>query len=167
MKRQRCARALLGVALVVLLGARPAPAAAGNDAVSKIVENGSRAAGEHITWQVVSGGATSGASASLQLSGTIGQTATGLASSSGLELSQGYWQAFDWEECCQLRGDVDRSGTINVSDLTYLVALLFQGGPPAMCADEGDADGSGVINISDLTYLVAGLFQGGPAPPAC
>ena len=69
--------------------------------------------------------------------------------------------------CCQLRGDVDASGAINVSDLTYLVARLFQGGPPPPCEDEGDVDGSGAINVSDLTYLVARLFQGGPPPPPC
>ena len=69
--------------------------------------------------------------------------------------------------CCLLRGDVDRSGAINVSDLTYLVAYLFSGGAPPPCADEGDVDGSGAINVSDLTYLVAYLFSGGPPPPPC
>ncbi|RKX29264.1 MAG: hypothetical protein DRP47_02190 [Candidatus Zixiibacteriota bacterium] len=69
--------------------------------------------------------------------------------------------------CCDLRGDVDNSGGIDVADLTYLVARLFLGGPQPPCVDEGDVDGSGGIDVADLTYLVARLFLGGPPPPAC
>jgi len=69
--------------------------------------------------------------------------------------------------CCEPRGDVDRIGGINVSDLTFYVAYLFQGGQPPACPDQADVDGSGSHNVSDLTYLVAYLFQGGPEPPAC
>jgi len=58
----------------------------------------------------------------------------------------------------------------NVSDLTYLVAFLFQGGPPppdeAAANVDGSSSGGGLVNVSDLTYLVAYLFQGGP-PPSC
>ncbi|MFH1374377.1 MAG: dockerin type I domain-containing protein [bacterium] len=64
-------------------------------------------------------------------------------------------------------GDVDRNGAIDVGDLTYLVAYLFQGGPAPPCPEEGDVDGSGGIDVGDLTYLVAYLFLGGPAPPPC
>ncbi len=71
------------------------------------------------------------------------------------------------QSCCALRGNVDGIGDINVSDLTYLVAFLFQGGPAAPCPDEADIDGSTDINVSDLTYLVAFLFQGGAAPVEC
>lgn len=71
-------------------------------------------------------------------------------------------------DCCDgVRGDVDGSGAVNVSDLTYLVAYLFQGGDQPRCIAEGDVDGSGATNVSDLTYLVAYLFQGGPVSPAC
>ncbi len=69
--------------------------------------------------------------------------------------------------CCTLRGDLDGSAALNVSDLTYLVAFLFQGGPGPACEDHGDIDSSGSTNVSDLTYLVSFLFQGGPAPGAC
>ena len=69
--------------------------------------------------------------------------------------------------CCEPRGDVDRMGGINVSDLTFYVAYLFQGGQAPACPDQADVDGSGSHNVSDLTYLVAYLFQGGPPPPAC
>jgi len=66
-------------------------------------------------------------------------------------------------------GNCDGQGTggtsINVSDLTYLVAYLFQGGPePVPVVLNGDCDCSLQINVSDLTYLVAFLFTGGPPP---
>ncbi len=75
--------------------------------------------------------------------------------------------AYTIPTCCVLRGDVDHSGALNVSDLTYLVEYLFQGGPAAPCEEEGDVDGSGAINVSDLTFLVEYLFQGGQLPPPC
>ncbi|MFH1372955.1 MAG: hypothetical protein ABII79_04090 [bacterium] len=72
--------------------------------------------------------------------------------------------------CCNhdgLRGDADYSMTLDVGDLTYLVAYLFQSGPTPPCYEEGDVDGSGFIDVGDLTYLVAYLFQGGSTPAAC
>jgi len=77
--------------------------------------------------------------------------------------------------CCVNRGNADGiigvGGPIDVADLTYLVAYLFQGGPTPPCPEEGNADGivgpGGPIDVADLTYLVAYLFQAGPAPPPC
>jgi hypothetical protein len=71
--------------------------------------------------------------------------------------------------CTGLRGNIDNDGAneVNVSDLTYLVEFLFQGGPDPVCVDEADVDASGAVNVSDLTYLVAYLFQGGAQPAAC
>ncbi len=69
--------------------------------------------------------------------------------------------------CCELRGDLDLSGSVNVADLTYLIAHLFKGGSASLCGGNGDVDGSGSVNVSDLTYLVARLFKGGPLPPVC
>jgi hypothetical protein len=77
--------------------------------------------------------------------------------------------------CCVNRGNVNgivgEFGPIDVSDLTYLVAFLWQGGPEPPCIDEGDVNALpgpvGPIDVSDLTYLVAFLWQGGPEPPPC
>jgi hypothetical protein len=73
--------------------------------------------------------------------------------------------------CIGIRGNVDNdpSDLVNVADLTYLVAYLFQGGPDPVCLPEGNVDGDPgeTINVADLTYLVAYLFQGGPDPPPC
>ncbi len=77
--------------------------------------------------------------------------------------------------CCLNRGNVDgvigSAGPVDVSDLTYLVAFLFQGGYAPPCIEEGNVDGviggAGLVDVADLTYLVAFLFQGGTPPPAC
>jgi hypothetical protein len=77
--------------------------------------------------------------------------------------------------CCADRGNVDgltgAGGPVNVADLTYLVAYLFQGGQAPPCPEQGNVDGKigvvGPIDVADLTYMVAYLFQGGPAPPPC
>jgi hypothetical protein len=72
--------------------------------------------------------------------------------------------------CCNhdgIRGDVDMSGSINVADVTYLVAYLKGLGPAPPCFEEGDIDGGGTINVADVTYLVAYLKGLGPAPPQC
>ena len=62
-------------------------------------------------------------------------------------------------------GDADNNGTLNVSDLSYLIAYLQQGGPaPFPCAAVADVNCDDAFNISDITYMVAALFQGGPPP---
>ncbi len=78
--------------------------------------------------------------------------------------------------CCVLRGDVNNmvgstGEEIDVSDLTYLIAFLYTGGPPAPCPEQANVDNiigiDGPIDIADMTYLIAYLYTGGPAPPAC
>jgi agmatine/peptidylarginine deiminase len=64
-------------------------------------------------------------------------------------------------------GDIDDSGDgPNVSDLTYLVAYLFNDGNPPAVIMSADVGGDQQVNIQDLTYLTAFLFSAGPAP-AC
>ena len=73
--------------------------------------------------------------------------------------------------CVGIRGNVDDdpAQAINVSDLTYLVAALFTGGPQPACPEEGNVNGDvgNAINVSDLTYLISALYLGGPLPPPC
>ena len=71
------------------------------------------------------------------------------------------------DACCQVRGNADGQSGINVADLSYLVAYLFDDGLAPPCYEEGNADGEGGINVADLTYLVDYLFFDGPAPPPC
>ncbi len=74
--------------------------------------------------------------------------------------------------CCQgVRGNVDgdSADVWSISDVTYLVSYMFQGGPAPACIEEANVDGdpNNVISIADVTYLVSALFQGGPAPLPC
>jgi hypothetical protein len=61
-------------------------------------------------------------------------------------------------------GDVNSDGNVNVVDVTYLVAYLFQGGSPPPVMEAADVNGDDRVNITDLTYLVDYLFRGGPGP---
>ncbi len=135
------------------------------------------ATGEEINWQVISSGGTEASSTNFVLKGTAGQTAVGSGSSASFGLSHGFWQE-SAGGCCNgdgIRGNVDNiagaGGEIDVADLTFLVAYLFQSGNAPPCMDEGNVDGitsvGGPIDVADLTFLVEYLFLGGPAPVAC
>jgi hypothetical protein len=70
--------------------------------------------------------------------------------------------------CCDgIRGNVDGAGTINISDLTYLVNFFFRNGAEPPCPAEGDVDGNGGMDIADLTYIVGYMFRDGAEPPPC
>ncbi|HEX7152528.1 MAG TPA: carboxypeptidase regulatory-like domain-containing protein [Thermoanaerobaculia bacterium] len=63
--------------------------------------------------------------------------------------------------------DPNGDSMIDPSDIFYLVAYLFTGGPaPAGAAGmpSGDANGDGVVDPADIFYAVNYLFGGGPAP---
>ena len=115
-------------------------------------------------WDMCSSGGLKGVSADMILFGALGQLSVGIGTSENVVLYQGYWQ---YLTCCMLRGDVNHSGEIIISDITYLVDYLFSGGPPPPCLDEADVNFSFDIGISDLTELVEYMFQGGEHPPGC
>jgi len=75
------------------------------------------------------------------------------------------------QSCIDIRGnaDGDENQSVNISDITYLVAYCFGGGPAPLCIEEGNANGDDneTINISDVTYLVSYCFGGGPEPLPC
>jgi hypothetical protein len=65
-----------------------------------------------------------------------------------------------------LRGDVNRDGVVDGSDVVYLINYLFIGGPAPDPLELGDANCDGVVNSGDVVYLVNYLFIAGP-PPQC
>jgi len=75
--------------------------------------------------------------------------------------------------CCvtPLRGniDFDVGDVIDISDLVYLVAYFFQGGPQPPCAEEGNVDGDvgETLDIADMVHLVDYMFNGGLPPGNC
>ncbi len=64
------------------------------------------------------------------------------------------------------RGDINFSGSIDISDLTFFVDYLFGGGPlPQPVEESADFDCTVDVNITDLTSFVEFLFMAGPAAP--
>jgi len=61
-------------------------------------------------------------------------------------------------------GDADESGGVDIDDIVYLIAYVFQGGPEPIPLESGDVDGKEGIDIDDIVYLIDYLFTGGPAP---
>jgi hypothetical protein len=66
--------------------------------------------------------------------------------------------------CCDLAGDANNNGSVNILDITFEISYLYKGGPAPECNDEADANGNGTVNILDITYLISYLYKGGPAP---
>ncbi|MFH2036836.1 MAG: DUF1028 domain-containing protein [Candidatus Zixiibacteriota bacterium] len=61
-------------------------------------------------------------------------------------------------------GDVNDSKTINIIDITYLIAYLYKSGQEPSPVESGDVNASETINILDITYLIALLYKSGPEP---
>ncbi len=77
---------------------------------------------------------------------------------------------FEGVPCCTgIRGNINLTGGIDISDLNFIVKYLFRDGPSSPCVEEANVDGEGMapVNIADLTYLVNYLFKAGPQPVAC
>ncbi|MEM7260626.1 MAG: lamin tail domain-containing protein [Planctomycetota bacterium] len=64
-----------------------------------------------------------------------------------------------------IRGDVDDSGSLSVSDSVQILAHLFRAGPLS-CEDAADTDDNGVIQLTDAIYGLNFLFLEGPSIPA-
>ena len=88
--------------------------------------------GEQVKWQVVAAGGAKGTSTNYILSGTAGQTAVGPGSSTGYKVLQGYWQNFVIGPSYTC-GDASGDATVDISDVVYLIAYLYKGGPPPPC----------------------------------
>jgi hypothetical protein len=68
---------------------------------------------------------------------------------------------------CQC-GDANSDGTVDISDVVFLISHIFSGGAaPATCIyakGHGDANGDGTVDISDAVFLINRIFSGGLAP---
>ena len=62
------------------------------------------------------------------------------------------------------RGDVNDSGTLEVTDAINLLGWVFLGSPGASCMDAADTDNSGRLDLSDAINILVFLF-GGDLPP--
>ena len=66
-----------------------------------------------------------------------------------------------------LRGDVDASGSRELTDAVRLLGHLFLGSPDALiCEDAADGNDDGALDLSDGSFVLGHLFLGtGPIPP--
>jgi len=65
-----------------------------------------------------------------------------------------------------LRGDVDASESLTVTDAIRVLSFLFLGdGGAVTCRDAADADDSGAIDVTDALFVLNALFRGGSVPP--
>jgi hypothetical protein len=66
-----------------------------------------------------------------------------------------------------IRGDVDQSGGLDITDPVRIFGFLFLGAQPTSCQDTMDGDDNGELEITDGIYLLNFLFLGGsqPRPP--
>ncbi|MCH7879933.1 MAG: hypothetical protein IH914_11535 [candidate division Zixibacteria bacterium] len=74
-------------------------------------------------------------------------------------------QAEPLSSCCVIPGDADHSGSMNIADITFLIARTFTPGADApFCCDEADVNADGRVNLLDMVLLVERIFAGGTAP---
>lgn len=74
------------------------------------------------------------------------------------------WTPPAGRSCCDTPGDADRSGRVNIADVTFMISRIFSGGPAPCCMDESDSNGDNRTNISDVTFMISRIFAKGAAP---
>ncbi len=62
-------------------------------------------------------------------------------------------------------GDGNGDGEFNVSDLTFVIDLMFRGGPAPLNLAVLDMNCDSDTNVSDLTIIIDALFRGGELVP--
>lgn len=65
-----------------------------------------------------------------------------------------------------VRGDINGSGRLDISDSIGILRYLFQGGDGVSCEDHADFDDSGTVEIVDSLGVIRFLFLAEDPPPA-
>ncbi len=71
---------------------------------------------------------------------------------------------YDFSVSYTPRGDANADGTVDGSDVVYLINYLFRFGPEPVPLWVGDVNCDGDVNSGDIVYLISYLFRGGPGP---
>ena len=61
-------------------------------------------------------------------------------------------------------GDASGDGTVDVSDVIYLINYLYQSGPVPVPLESANVSGDEIVDISDAIFLLNYLFKHGPGP---
>ena len=75
--------------------------------------------------------------------------------------------------CCEVRGDFDHNGRVDVSDIAAWALWAFNDGSPPTCVHipefhpECDMDNDGRVDVADLVAWVEWSFSGGEPPVPC
>jgi len=67
----------------------------------------------------------------------------------------------DWH---YINGDADRSGSLNLLDVTFTINYLYKDGPEPYPPSAADADCNEKVNILDVTFLINYLYKSGSPP---
>lgn len=62
--------------------------------------------------------------------------------------------------------DVNGDESVNILDIVYLLASVYDDEAPPPVDNSGDMDNSGYVNVIDIIYLINYRFKYGP-PPIC
>jgi hypothetical protein len=101
-----------------------------------------------LTWQTIDGGGGTSSSLDLTLTGTIGQAdAAPILSGGSFELQGGFWPGIaTGTRLPSCLGDLDRSGTVDQTDLAILLGAWNTG--------DADLDGDGNTAQADLAIIL-------------
>jgi uncharacterized protein (TIGR02145 family) len=66
-------------------------------------------------------------------------------------------------------GDVNKSGSLNLLDVSYNINFLYRHGPSPVCGIAfaslcGDVNGDNKLNLLDISYIINFLYRSGPTP---
>jgi hypothetical protein len=61
-------------------------------------------------------------------------------------------------------GDANDDGSVDISDVVYLISYIFSGGSAPAPLLAGDANCDQTVDISDVVYLISYIFSSGTAP---
>jgi hypothetical protein len=68
--------------------------------------------------------------------------------------------------CCNVPGDANNDGAVNVGDAVFMINYVFKKGDPPSCTPEADCNNDCALNVGDAVYLINYVFKNG-APPVC
>jgi len=63
------------------------------------------------------------------------------------------------------RGDVDRNGSMELTDAVIILNHLFRGEAAPACLDAADSDDNSAVELTDPIFILQALFQGKDQPP--